>query len=132
MLEVVDDIDIFSKETKKTEPTFENKRKERRFPAKWEVEGKSSSGFDFKGVTEDISISGLAMYTSKLLPKGTRAHIKMALFSFGKPKVIDAVIEVRHSSISSNLYRCGAQIIKITPQSEEFIKRYVAGKNPHI
>jgi hypothetical protein len=108
-----------------------NKRKESRYPAMWRTEGFDSSSRAFKGITEDISLSGVSMYTSRLIPQGSRLHIKMQTYVCGVYKDIDAIVEVKHSAIAKDRYKCGMQILKLTDGCKCFLERYINGLNPH-
>jgi hypothetical protein len=118
--------------TEAVEPIKNNKRKEPRHPARWSVEGFDSKSRKFKGLTEDISLSGVSMYTSRLIPSGSRLHIQMQTYVCGVNKDIDAIVEVKHSTIAKDRYKCGMQILKLTDGCKYFLERYTHGLNPHI
>ena len=69
--------------------------------------------------------------TTKPLKAGERAYIKMSTYEYGKKRVIDCVIVIRHASISNNTYRSGAEFVMMSRSNKEFLSRLIQRMNPH-
>jgi hypothetical protein len=106
-------------------------RRERRYPARWIVNGRFGTGSKFTAETNDISVSGVLMFTSEFFKQDQRAYIQMHTYSHGKKKIIDAMVVFKHTSISKNLYRCGAEFLSISVPNKLFLEKYVNGFDPH-
>jgi len=109
-----------------------NRRRHNRLNVKWNVEGVWHDKSNFTTRTINVSKSGLLMQTSKESKKGEKAYIKLDTYTFGKHRIIDAVVEVKHSTISDNKFNCGALFIKLSAKNRQFLETVVSGKNPHL
>jgi len=108
-----------------------NRRQHQRRKVNWTVEGLWQNKRRFTAFTIDISRSGILMHTAHEFKKGDKAYIKINTFSHGEHRLIDAVIEVKHSSISKNQFNCGVLFIKMSDKHRRFLHSYLNGKNPH-
>lgn len=114
------------------ETNIANRRRQIRRKVSWTVEGIWQNRRTFTACTIDVSDSGILMHTAREFKKGDKAYIKISIFTHGDHRVIDAIIEVRYSSISQNLYSCGVLFVKMSVQDRLFLKSYLTGKNPHL
>lgn len=112
-------------------PARENRRHARQ-AAIWSVVIAFANLPTITAVTENISNSGLLLKTSKNIPVGTKAHIRVKTFVAGKSYIIDAIVIFRHVSLAGQDYRCGVEFIKLNSGSDVFIERYVKRVNPHL
>jgi hypothetical protein len=123
---------ISSLNEKEKNAKFVNKRVKERYPARWIARGVlGEKRVPFNAFLQDISIFGCLMYTSQLLSPGDKAYLQIEAYSFGKLRVIDAIVVFKHTSLSKNSFKGGVQFLKITDVSKQFIKEYVSGKDPH-
>jgi len=112
-------------------PSYVNKRRHSRYPAKWRLTGENAKKISFEGGTLDVSLSGVSIVTTKPLKAGERAYIKMSTYEYGKKRVIDCVIVISHASISNNTYRSGAEFVMMSKSNKEFLSRLIQRMNPH-
>jgi len=112
----------------KTRP---NRRRHHRRKVNWTVEGRWQNKRNFTAYTIDISRSGILMHTAHEFIKGEKAYIKINTFTHGEHRTIDAVIEVKHSSINNNQFNCGVLFLKVSEKHRAFLHSFLNGKNPH-
>lgn len=102
------------------------KRKHLRFPANWIIQGQRVRKELFSGITFDLSISGLSIYSSLRLNLEEKIFIKIECFFDGKRKDISIIGVVKNTSISNDKYRCGIEFVKLSRENHTFLCQCIA------
>lgn len=88
-------------------------RKHARIPVKWRVEISVDGKSYIAGLSENLSCSGIAVISPVSLKMNHKAHVKISGLVRGRKFVFDAIVIIRHVSLSGNEFRCGCEFIKI-------------------
>jgi hypothetical protein len=104
------------------EVEVESQRRGVRKSVCWSIEGQWRDGSKFTGKTMNVSESGIMMTLASSPRMNQRAYIKVRVNLPHEIKWIDAIIDVKHQSLSSNKYNVGAIFVKISDKSKELIR----------
>lgn len=91
-------------------------RQHERIAVRWRfkisVDGKSY----IDGTTENISASGAGLVMPSAPKNGARAHVVFSALVKGECVKFDAIVLIRHVSLSGESFRCGVEFKKINQQ----------------
>jgi hypothetical protein len=117
----------------KNEVIESEQRKHKRRLARWTVVGIDKSGRKFKGITENVSQSGLLLtifdkngYCS--LDKSLKINLEISVFYKGMSRRIDGVALIRHSVFTKEGKKLGVEFIKIKELERKFLNTYAVNK----
>lgn len=104
-----------------------NLRKHVRIPVRWQVEitlpGKKEPSYT--GVTENVSSSGVGLLLQDNLSNNIKAHLRFSAMIRGISATFDAIVMIRHVSLSGSAYRCGCLFLKLSDSRREMIEQMV-------
>lgn len=103
----------------------QNKRIDPRKQVQWKVIVQLKSKAVFQTTTVNISRSGVMIKSPKNFDVGERAYVKIYARHGIVSKVIDAVIEVKHTVFSKGGYLAGGLFLKTPDGTKEFIDAFV-------
>lgn len=103
----------------------QNKRIDPRKQVQWKVIVQLKSKATFQTTTVNISRSGVMIKSPKNFEIGERAYVKIYARHGIVSKVIDAVIEVKHTIFSKGGYLAGGLFLRTPDGTKEFIDAFV-------
>lgn len=103
----------------------QNKRIDPRKQVQWKAIVQLKSKATFQTTTVNISRSGVMIKSPKNFELGERAYVKIYARHGIVSKVIDAVIEVKHTIFSKGGYLAGCLFLRTPDGTKEFIDAFV-------